>query len=49
MNICIIANGYPTLDSPQFGCFEREQAVALKKMGHELNNDWELIILLTKE
>ena len=36
MNICIIANGFPTPDSPQFGCFEKDQAVALKKMGHEV-------------
>lgn len=37
MNIVIIANGYPTKKEPQFGCFEKEQAVALSKMGHKVS------------
>lgn len=37
MNIVIIANGYPTSREPQFGCFEKDQAVALRKMGHTVS------------
>lgn len=37
MKISIIANGYPTLKEPQFGCFEKDQAIALKKAGHDVN------------
>ena len=37
MNICIIANGYPNKDNPQYGCFERDQAIALKKLGHQVS------------
>lgn len=36
MRICIIANGYPTPQEPQWGCFEKDQAMALKKQGHEV-------------
>lgn len=36
MNIAIITNGYPTSKEPQYGCFERDQAVALQKMGHKI-------------
>lgn len=36
MNIVIIANGYPNRQEPQFGCFEKEQAIALSKMGHKI-------------
>lgn len=34
MNIFIISRGYPTEKEPQWGCFEREQAVALAEAGH---------------
>ena len=37
MKIVIAANGYPTPRDPQWGCFERDQAIALKKMGHEVS------------
>ena len=37
MKILIAANGYPTPQDPQWGCFERDQAIALKKMGHEVS------------
>ena len=37
MKICIIANGYPTKQEPQFGCFEKDQALALKKAGHDVS------------
>lgn len=37
MKILIIANGYPTPQEPQFGCFEKDQALALKQMGHEVS------------
>ena len=36
MKICIIANGYPTPQEPQWGCFEKDQAMALKKQGHDI-------------
>lgn len=36
MRICIIANGYPNNKDPQFGCFEKDQAIALQKQGHEV-------------
>lgn len=36
MNICIISNGYPTSEYPQFGCFEKDQAYALSKIGHSI-------------
>lgn len=37
MKVCIIANGYPTNIEQQWGCFEKDQAVALKKAGHEVS------------
>ena len=37
MNILVIANGYPDKREPQWGCFERDQAFALKKAGHEVS------------
>lgn len=36
MKILVISNGYPTPKDPQLGCFERDQAVALKQLGHEV-------------
>ena len=36
MKILIIANGYPDRRSPQWGCFEKDQALALKAMGHDV-------------
>lgn len=36
MKILFISRGYPTVLEPQWGCFERDQAIALKKMGHEI-------------
>ena len=36
MKICIIANGFPDKQEPQWGCFERDQALALKNAGHEV-------------
>lgn len=37
MKIAIIANGYPDKKEPQWGCFERDQALALSKMGHKVS------------
>lgn len=37
MKICIIANGYPSQKEPQRGCFELDQARALRKEGHEIS------------
>jgi len=36
MNIYILANGYPTDIEPQFGCFEKDQALELQKNGHKI-------------
>lgn len=36
MRIFIISRGYPTPQSPQWGCFEYDQALALKALGHEV-------------
>ena len=36
MKICIISNGYPDKENPQYGCFERDQALALKSFGHNV-------------
>ena len=36
MKILIVANGYPNKHDPQWGCFEKDQAVALKNLGHEV-------------
>ena len=37
MNIAIIACGYPSKEDPQFGCFEKDQALALQKAGHKVS------------
>ena len=37
MKICIVANGYPSIKDPQRGCFELDQALALKKYGHSVD------------
>ena len=37
MKIVIIANGYPDKREPQWGCFERDQAVALTEQGHQVS------------
>ena len=36
MKILIIANGYPTNKHPQWGCFEKDQALALQAAGHKV-------------
>lgn len=36
MVICVLANGYPNSHNPQIGCFEKEQAIALRKIGHKI-------------
>lgn len=36
MNIFIIARGYPSIQEPTWGCFEKDQAVALAHMGHQV-------------
>lgn len=36
MRIFIIARGYPTKHNPQWGCFEKDQALALARLGHEV-------------
>lgn len=36
MKILLISRGWPSKTSPQWGCFERDQALALKKLGHEV-------------
>jgi len=36
MHILIVANGYPTKRNPQLGCFEKDQAEALSKLGHKV-------------
>ena len=37
MKIVVVANGYPTPQDPQWGCFERDQAVALYQFGHDVS------------
>ena len=37
MKIAIIANGYPNKREPQWGCFEKDQALALQKLGHQVS------------
>ena len=37
MNIVVISNGYPSKEEPQFGCFEKDQALALKHYGHNVS------------
>lgn len=36
MKIFFVARGWPSEREPQWGCFERDQAVALSKLGHEV-------------
>ena len=36
MHVLIISHGYPTIKDPQWGCFEKDQAEALVKMGHRV-------------
>lgn len=36
MKIYFIARGWPSKREPQWGCFERDQALALKALGHEI-------------
>lgn len=36
MRIFLIARGYPSQKDPQWGCFEKDQAEALRKAGHEV-------------
>ena len=36
MKILIIGNGYPTKQRPQWGHFERDQALALRNLGHDV-------------
>ena len=37
MRILIIAHGFPSKRDPQWGCFERDQALALKQAGHDVS------------
>ncbi len=36
MKIFFISRGWPSEMEPQWGCFERDQALALKKLGHSI-------------
>lgn len=36
MKIFFISRGWPSEREPQWGCFERDQALALKKLGHQV-------------
>ena len=36
MNIFVIARGYPSKQDPTWGCFEKDQAEALHKLGHQV-------------
>ena len=36
MRIFVISRGYPSAKSPQWGCFEKDQAEALARLGHEV-------------
>ncbi|WP_298114024.1 glycosyltransferase [uncultured Bacteroides sp.] len=36
MKILVISRGWPSKKTPQWGCFERDQAMALKNAGHEV-------------
>lgn len=36
MNIFIIARGYPSKQDPTWGCFEKDQAEALRQLGHRV-------------
>lgn len=37
MKIAIISNGFPDKREPQWGCFERDQALALSDQGHQVS------------
>lgn len=37
MHILIISHGYPTPDDPQYGCFEKDQALALSRLEHKVS------------
>ena len=36
MKICVIPRGWPSKENPQLGIFERDQAIALSKLGHQV-------------
>ena len=36
MRILLLSRGIPTKKNPQYGCFAMDQAIALKKMGHDV-------------
>ena len=36
MRILFFSRGWPSKNSPQWGCFERDQALALKRAGHDV-------------
>jgi glycosyltransferase involved in cell wall biosynthesis len=36
MNILLISRGYPSKRDPQWGCFEKDQALALQTFGHKV-------------
>ena len=36
MNVLMISRGFPTKKYPQWGCFEKDQAEALAKIGHNV-------------
>ena len=36
MYILLISRGIPSVKDPQWGCFEFDQAKALKKLGHKV-------------
>ena len=37
MKILIVATGYPSRQDSRWGCFERDQAIALKNSGHDVS------------
>lgn len=37
MNILMISRGYPSNMDPQWGCFEKDQAIALRNKGHNVS------------
>ena len=37
MKVLIIATGYPSSQDSRWGCFERDQAIALKNSGHDVS------------
>ena len=36
MNILLFSRGYPSINDLQWGCFEKDQAIALQKLGHKV-------------